>query len=231
MDKLDLAVLIDAENIPAATASVVFEKIESFGNVVLRRAYGDFTNPALTWTPNVLQHHAILPQQQFACTSGKNAADIALVIDAMDLLHSGRFGGFCIVSSDSDFCRLALRLREAGRAVYGIGEAKTPTAYKSACTAFTDIGGPTAPRTAPLAAAPSGAVQLIYGVLADAKTEAGGWVPLAVLGSMLRARVADFRPQSYGSAKLSALLDRMPGIEVEAPGQRCRVKVTERQRA
>ena len=223
-NKPDLAVLIDAENIPASAAEPVLRQCETLGRVVLRRAYGDFTNPTLAWTKDVLQRHAILPQQQFCCSPGKNAADIALVIDAMDLLHAGRFGGFCLVSSDSDFSRLALRLREAGQMVYGFGETKSNAVYQAAFTQFVTIeGGP--------AQVSSGVAQLIHGTLAIAPMAEEGWVAIAELGSLLRARAPEFRPKTYGSAKLSTLLRKIPGIEVETSGQRCRAQVMERKRA
>src|SRR3954470_22331450 len=121
-----LAVLIDADNASARIAQGLFEEIAKLGEASVRRIYGDFSDAHLkSWT-GILSTHAIMPHQNFAYTSGKNASDIALVIDAMDLLHSGRFDGFCLVSSDSDFTRLAARIREQGVDVYGFGEQKTP---------------------------------------------------------------------------------------------------------
>ena len=130
------AVLIDADNTSSRIVDGLFEEIARFGEASVRRIYGDFSSPRLkSWT-EVLQKHAIDPYQQFAYTSGKNASDIALVIDAMDLLHSGRFDGFCLVSSDSDFTRLASRLREEGADVYGFGAQKTPESFRQACRRF-----------------------------------------------------------------------------------------------
>jgi hypothetical protein len=123
-----LAILIDADNTSPRIVAGLFEEIAKFGEASVRRIYGDFSNPRLKSWIEILQKYAIDPYQQFAYTSGKNASDIALVIDAMDLLHSGRFDGFCLVSSDSDFTRLASRLREQGADVYGFGEQKTPKA-------------------------------------------------------------------------------------------------------
>ena len=120
-----LAVLIDADNASAKIAGRLFEEIAKIGEASVRRIYGDFSGPRLKPWADILAQHAIIPQQQFAYTAGKNASDIALVIDAMDLLHSGRFDGFCLVSSDSDFTRLASRIREQGLDVYGFGERKT----------------------------------------------------------------------------------------------------------
>jgi uncharacterized LabA/DUF88 family protein len=130
------AVLIDADNTSPKIASGLFEEVAKFGEASVRRIYGDFSGPELKPWSNILQKHAIDPFQQFAYTKGKNASDIALVIDAMDLLHSGRFDGFCLVSSDSDFTRLASRLREQGADVYGVGARKTPESFRQACHRF-----------------------------------------------------------------------------------------------
>ena len=130
------AVLIDADNTSPQIAGGLFEEVAKFGEASVRRIYGDFSNQRLkSWT-EILQKYAIDPYQQFAYTTGKNASDIALVIDAMDLLHSGRFDGFCLVSSDSDFTRLASRLREQGADVYGFGAQKTPESFRQACRRF-----------------------------------------------------------------------------------------------
>jgi hypothetical protein len=131
-----LAVLIDADNATARIAGRLFEEIAKIGEASVRRIYGDFSGPRLKPWADILAQHAIIPQQQFAYTAGKNSSDIALVIDAMDLLHSGRFDGFCLVSSDSDFTRLASRIREQGVDVYGFGEQKTPESFRQACRRF-----------------------------------------------------------------------------------------------
>ena len=131
-----LAVLIDADNASAKIADGLFEEIAKIGEASVRRIYGDFSNPRSKAWADTLSKHAIIPQQQFAYTSGKNASDITLVIDAMDLLHSGRFDGFCLVSSDSDFTRLAARIREQGVDVFGFGEQKTPESFRQACRRF-----------------------------------------------------------------------------------------------
>lgn len=130
------AVLIDAENTSPQIASGLFEEVAKFGEASVRRIYGDFSGTKLKSWSDILQKHAIDPYQQFSYTRGKNASDIALVIDAMDLLHSGRFDGFCLVSSDSDFTRLASRLREQGADVYGFGKQKTPESFQQACRRF-----------------------------------------------------------------------------------------------
>src|SRR5690606_13165202 len=131
-----LAVLIDADNTPARIADGLFDEIVKLGDAIVRRIYGDVTSPHLKAWVELLTRHAIIPQQQFAYTEGKNASDITLVIDAMDLLHTGRFDGFCLVSSDSDFTRLASRIREQGVTVYGFGEEKTPESFRQACHRF-----------------------------------------------------------------------------------------------
>src|ERR1700716_4286688 len=131
-----LAVLIDADNASPRIADGLFEEVAKLGEASVRRIYGDFSGPRLKLWADILSKHAIIPQQNFAYTAGKNASDIALVIDAMDLLHSARFDGFCLVSSDSDFTRLAARIREQGIDVYGFGEQKTPESFRQACRKF-----------------------------------------------------------------------------------------------
>ena len=131
-----LAVLIDADNTSPKVADGLFDEVAKIGEASLRRIYGDFSRGQLAGWEKVLARHAILAQQQFAYTTGKNSTDITLVIDAMDLMHSGRFDGFCLVSSDSDFTRLAARIREQGLDVYGIGQQKTPESFRQACTRF-----------------------------------------------------------------------------------------------
>src|SRR5246127_2727207 len=131
-----LAILIDADNTSPRIAAGLFEEVAKFGEASVRRIYGDFSGQRLKSWADILQKYAIDPYQQFAYTTGKNASDIALVIDAMDLLHSGRFDGFCLVSSDSDFTRLASRIREQGVDVFGFGEQKTPESFRQACRKF-----------------------------------------------------------------------------------------------
>src|SRR3954462_15783627 len=131
-----LAVLIDADNASPRIADGLFEEMAKIGDANVRRIYGDFSGTRLKSWAEILPRHAILPHQNFANTTGKNASDIALVIDAMDLLHSGRFDGFCLVSSDSDFTRLASRMREQGADVYGFGAQKTPESFRQACRRF-----------------------------------------------------------------------------------------------
>src|SRR5215831_16168603 len=131
-----LAVLIDAENIPYANIKGIMEEIAKYGTPTFKRIYGDWTKPTISGWKNVLLENAITPIQQYSYTTGKNSSDSALIIDAMDILYSGRVDGFCIVSSDSDFTRLATRLREAGMKVFGIGQKKTPNAFIASCDKF-----------------------------------------------------------------------------------------------
>lgn len=147
--QIHLAVLIDADNAPAAIVEGLFEEIAKYGVASVKRIYGDWTKPNLGGWKKVLLDYSIQPIQQFAYTSGKNATDSSLIIDAMDLLYTRRFDGFCLVSSDSDFTRLAARLREEGLSVYGFGEQKTPSPFVSACDKFiyTEILRADAPKT------------------------------------------------------------------------------------
>ena len=166
-----LAVLIDADNASHRIADGLFEEVAKLGEASVRRIYGDFSGPRLKLWADILSKHAIIPQQNFAYTPGKNASDIALVIDAMDLLHSGRFDGFCLVSSDSDFTRLAARIREQGIDVYGFGEQKTPESFRQACRRFifTEnlLPEPSAPNQ-PRSAGPEGAATLQRGAASSA---------------------------------------------------------------
>ena len=226
---LKLAVLIDADNASPRIAAGLFEEIATIGEASVRRIYGDFSGTRLKSWSDVLSTHAIMPHQNFANTVGKNASDIALVIDAMDLLHAGRFDGFCLVSSDSDFTRLAARIREQGVDVYGFGEQKTPESFRQACKWFiyTENLGPAAlpsegssadtspvkPVSATKQSA-SAAVPLIEAALGQLE-DFDGWYPLAAAGSRLLALKPDFDPRTYGCAKLVSLVERSQAFEVE----------------
>src|SRR5881394_1894120 len=182
------AVLIDADNTSPQIAGGLFEEVAKFGEASVRRIYGDFSGPHLKSWSDILQKHAIDPYQQFAYTKGKNASDIALVIDAMDLLHSGRFDGFCLVSSDSDFTRLASRIREQGVDVFGFGEQKTPESFRQACRRFIyteNLLPETVAATADEGAAatvqqPSAAVAILSKAMAQMDSE-DGWVGLGAV--------------------------------------------------
>ena len=226
-----LAVLIDADNTSAKIADRLFEEIAQLGEASVRRIYGDFTRAGLRGWTDILAKHAIIAHQQFAYVTGKNASDIALVIDAMDLMHSGRFEGFCLVSSDSDFTRLAARIREQGLDVFGFGERKTPESFRQACRRFiyTEnllLGAQAQTGAAPVKAqTPSDAVPLLKTAIAQMDSE-DGWVSLGALGTRLANLAPDFDPRSYGVAKLSDLVRKSGAFEVDqTEGRRLRVKL------
>ncbi|MEX0758217.1 MAG: NYN domain-containing protein [Tistlia sp.] len=221
-----LAVLIDADNTSARYAAAIFDEIAALGEANVRRIYGDFSGGRLGGWDGAVQSLAILQHQQRSNTTGKNAADIALVIDAMDLMYKGRLDGFCLVSSDSDFTRLAQRLREDGLAVYGFGERKTPEAFRNACTRFIYVENlveppATAVAASGKAAAPapdqrkepaSKAVPVILKAMAGAEDEEG-WTPLSAVGSRIGNIAPDFDPRSFGHAKLSTLVEKSGAFE------------------
>jgi NYN domain len=197
------AVLIDADNTSPRIVAGLFEEVARFGEASVRRIYGDFSSPRLKSRADILQKYAIDPYQQFAYTSGKNASDIALVIDAMDLLHSRRFDGFCLVSSDSDFTRLASRLGEEGADVYGFGAQKTPESFRQACRRFIytenllpettasakEQGGTTSRALEPASAS----VPMLMKAIEQIETE-DGWVGLGVVGQRPANIASDFDP-------------------------------------
>ena len=228
------AILIDADNTSPRIAAGLFEEVAKFGEASVRRIYGDFSGQRLKSWADILPKYAIDPHQQFAYTSGKNASDIALVIDAMDLLHSGRLDGFCLVSSDSDFTRLASRLREQGADVYGFGEQKTPESFRQACRRFiyTENLLPEAQLAAadegPVAKAlqpPSAAVPILNKAIAQIETE-DGWVGLGVMGQHLANIASDFDPRTYGFRKLSDLVRKTGAFDLDQPeGRGVRIRV------
>ena len=230
-DPKSLAVLIDADNTSARYAHAIFEEIVKLGEANVRRIYGDFSGSRLSGWDGAIQSLAILQHQQRSNTTGKNAADIALVIDAMDLMHKGRLDGFCLVSSDSDFTRLAQRLREDGLVVYGFGERKTPEAFRNACSRFIYLeniveaepamkkgaaasGSPEAEKKE----SPRKAVKIVARAIEDADDD--GWVNLAVVGSRILGAAPDFDPRTYGCSNLSTLVTRSGAFEVrKEPGK------------
>lgn len=234
-----LAVLIDAENASARIAEALFNEIATLGEASARRIYGDFASPQIAGWTRVLARFAIQPQQNFANTKGKNSGDIALVIDAMDLLHSGRFDGFCLVSSDADFTRLAARIREEGVDVYGFGEQKTPESFRQACTRFIYTENLIAPvpvdagAKSPVAEAPatkrkpSEAARLIAGIISDMDEDGDGWVAVGGIGNRLRNAHPDFDQRTYGYAKLSDLIRATGRFEVET-GERGAMRIRDR---
>ena len=220
-----LAVLIDADNASSRIADGLFEEIAKIGEASVRRIYGDFSSSRSKGWADLLSRHAIIPQQQFAYTTGKNASDITLVIDAMDLLHSGRFDGFCLVSSDSDFTRLAARIREQGVDVYGFGEQKTPESFRQACRRFIYTENLLPARNTPAAKAedkpaplakPQEAADLLKRVIDQMDTE-DGWVNLGQFGKQLLNLASDFDPRTYGFKKLSDLVRSTDQFEVDDP--------------
>lgn len=231
-----LAVLVDADNIPPAAIGAVLTEVASYGTASVKRVYGDWTKPQLSSWKAAASEHVIQPIQQFANTVGKNATDSALIIDAMDLLYTKRFGGFCIVSSDSDFTRLASRIREDGVVVYGFGERKTPEAFRNACDQFTYLdvldAAVSEATTPPPARVPTqklrGDTRLISGLRASVSALTGedGWASLGAVGKLMRKSQPDFDPRNWGYAKLSDLM-RMTGfftVESQVDGGPLRVR-------
>jgi uncharacterized LabA/DUF88 family protein len=228
-----LAVLIDADNAQATVIEGLLAEVAKFGEATVKRIYGDFTSPASSQWKRVLNKHAIKPVQQFAYTTGKNATDSTLIIDAMDLLYTRRFNGFCLVSSDSDFTGLALRIREEGLIVLGFGERKTPEAFRNACHKFvftevlrslsadkaqtkktkdkeTKQPTPSSSADQPSSdAAPASATDLPREFMLQALEQASddeGWAHLGTFGSYLTKLQPDFDARLYGYKKLSELV-------------------------
>ena len=230
-----LAVLIDADNAQSAIIDDLLAEVARYGTAHVKRAYGDWTGTSLRGWKDRLLAQSIQPVQQFAYTTGKNATDSAMVIDAMDLLYSGRFDGFCLVSSDSDFTRLAARLRESGLTVYGFGERKTPKAFVAACDKFIYIenlrrasAAAETADAAPAAVPRRSAAQLkrdtaLVSQLRDAVEAASdddGWAALGYVGTLITKQQPDFDSRSYGYHKLSDLMAATTLFELErrSPG-------------
>ena len=228
-----LCVLIDADNVPAGYAEAIFEEIAALGEASVRRIYGDWSAMRLNAWAKKVATLGLVADQQFSNTKGKNASDIGLVIAAMDFLHSGLFDGFVLVSSDSDFTRLAARIREQGLDVYGIGEKKTPEAFRMACKRFIyveNLGGDEPVREArpagrPVAEqpqrgqkeSPMNAIPLIVAAMRAIDPE-GEWYTLGQIGQFITQANPDFDTRTYGSAKLSDLIKKISRFEVK-PGQ------------
>jgi uncharacterized LabA/DUF88 family protein len=212
----NLAVLVDADNAQASVIAELLAEVANYGTATVKRAYGDWTTPNLAGWKDVLHVHAIQPIQQFRYTTGKNATDSALIIDAMDLLHGGKVDGFCLVSSDSDFTRLATRIREAGFSVYGFGEQKTPKPFVAACDKFiyTEIlrkpssGSLVAPVQAPLK-------PLLSSAISSAAQE-DGWASLSTVGALLLKNDPSFDPRNFGFKKLGELVKAQTYLKVKA---------------
>jgi len=209
-----LAILIDADNAQASVIRDLLREVVQYGAAKIKRAYGDWTTPHLNSWRNTLQSLAIQPIQQCRYTSGKNATDSALIIDAMDLLHGGKIDGFCLVSSDSDFTPLATRIREAGLAVYGFGEKKTPSAFVAACDKFICTESFRAP-VAKSAVVKRPLKPLLIAAITEAARE-DGWASLSSVGSLVRKSTPLFDPRTYGCKKLGQLVRRESYLEVKA---------------
>jgi uncharacterized LabA/DUF88 family protein len=226
-DSPRLAALIDSDNATASLATELLEEIAKYGTPTIKRAYGDWTSPQLAGWKEQLLRHAIQPVQQFAYTRGKNSTDSALIIDAMDLLYAGNVEGFVIVSSDSDFTRLATRLRESGMTVYGLGRRNTPAPFVAACDRFIYLDllsqQPQEPAQRALQDEEPGPVlpnlRRILSTAITSTSKDDGWSHLGEVGSYLIKSHAAFDPRDYGYTKLGELVRSQPHVEVrDVPG-------------
>src|ERR1043165_1991773 len=229
--ELRLAVLIDADNVPYSNIKGMLEEMAKYGTLTFKRIYADWTKPTVSGWKSVLLENAITPVQQYSYTSGKNSSDSALIIDAMDILYSGKVDGFCIVSSDSDFTRLAIRLREAGMKVIGIGEKKTPTPFITACDKFVyieilkapalqeseeNIPDDKKPKTIrkPLNKIDNELIRLLKETVSDLADESG-WTFLGNLGNLILKKKTDFDPRNYGFQKMLPLIKSTGKFEID----------------
>jgi uncharacterized LabA/DUF88 family protein len=221
-DTIRLAVLIDSDNTTASLTKEVLEEIAKYGTPTIKRAYGDWTTQQLVGWKDELLQHAIQPMQQFAYTTGKNSTDSALIIDAMDLLYAGNLEGFVIVSSDSDFTRLATRLRESGMTVYGLGRRRTPEAFVAACDKFIylDLLGDQAEPTKDgnsdvVAPSPQPDLRKILTTAVNGTSQEDGWANLSAVGTHILKNNPSFDPRSYGYPKLIELARAQNFVDVE----------------
>lgn len=225
-----IAVLIDADNVSDKYIKYIFDEISNHGTPTYKRIYGDWTKPQLTSWKSVLLNYSITPIQQYSYTTGKNATDSALIIDAMDILYSKNVDGFCIISSDSDFTRLAARLREAGMYVIGMGEKKTPTPFIAACEKFkylevlaglvTDVSvneemSEKQQVSKEVLANRGELIKSIKNIIAE-RSDEEGWVGLGEVGTKLSMRYPDFDTRNYGHSKLSSFILSLNRFEIEA---------------
>jgi hypothetical protein len=242
-DSARLAVLIDGDNTTPTIIEALLAEIAKYGSATVKRAYGDWTTPNLRGWKEAINAHAIQPMQQFAYTTGKNATDSALIIDAMDLLYTGNLDGFCLVSSDSDFTKLASRLRESGKTVYGFGEPRTPHSLVAACDKFVYLDvlrrsdkpkqqpseedlAPTAParRSTSELRGDAKLVKLLREGI-DAASDDDGWANLGGVGSYVAKQAPDFDSRNWGYAKLVDLVTAIELFEVKRlAGQGVRVR-------
>jgi len=225
---IKLAVLIDGDNIPSAYVKDMLEEIAKYGNPTIKRIYGDWTRPTLSKWKDILLETAITPVQQYGYTKGKNATDSAMIIDAMDILYSQKVDGFCLASSDSDFTRLATRLREAGMTVIGIGEKKTPNPFIVACDKFiyleilrskseeseTDVSRGVLPPKSELDKITPKVIKLISSTISDLADD-DGWAFLGDVGNLLQKKQPNFDSRNYGFQKLTPLIKSIKKFEID----------------
>ncbi|WP_223550442.1 MULTISPECIES: NYN domain-containing protein [Aestuariivivens] len=227
MNDLHLAVLIDGDNVPSGYVKELLEEIAKYGNPTVKRIYGDWTKPGLAKWKKVLLENAITPIQQYGYTVGKNATDSAMIIDAMDILYSEKVKGFCLVSSDSDFTKLAIRLREAGMIVYGIGEKKTPNPFIVSCDKFIyleilkketeqDKLTPLEVKTpkSKIDKITPAVVNLIKSTISDLEDDEG-WAFLGEVGALIQKKQPNFDPRNYGYQKLTPFIKSISDFEIE----------------
>ncbi|MDR1245863.1 MAG: NYN domain-containing protein [Clostridiales Family XIII bacterium] len=240
MDDKRIAVLIDADNVSSKYISYIMNEVSNHGTPTYKRIYGDWTSVKMTSWKDVLLELSVIPMQQYSYTTGKNATDSALIIDAMDILYSGRVDGFCIVSSDSDFTKLASRLREAGMLVIGMGEKKTPVPFRAACDMFkylevlasvenkgaeedaahrekdsADFTAETAKKNPPNNKERAKLIRTIRTIVTEISDE-DGWAFLGELGSILNRRLPDFDSRNYGAMKLTPLIESLGSFDIES---------------
>lgn len=223
-ENMNIAVLIDGDNIPSTNVKEMMEEIAKYGNPTLKRIYGDWTKPGLNKWKNLLLENAITPIQQYAYTTGKNATDSAMIIDAMDILYSDKVDGFCLVSSDSDFTKLATRLREAGMLVIGIGEKKTPNPFIIACDKFIyieilrkqseDKADPKESNKSSFDKITNKEINVIVSSINDLSDEEG-WAFLGDVGSLIQKKRPNFDSRNYGFEKLTPLIKSIGNFEIE----------------
>jgi|SRR5690554_914216 len=229
MKDYKLAVLIDADNVPYSNIKEMLEEITRHGTPTIKRIYADWTKPTVSGWKGVLLENAITPIQQYSYTTGKNSSDSAMIIDAMDILYSDKVDGFCIVSSDSDFTRLAMRIRESGSKVIGIGEKKTPQPFITACDKFIYIEilkareteetkaktkAKSKPDASPLKKVDKDLIKLIAASV-DELSDESGWAFLGSLGNYILRRRPDFDPRNYGFQKLFPLIQSLGKFETD----------------
>lgn len=210
-----LAVLIDADNAQASIIAELLEEISKFGIASIKRAYGDWTTTNLKKWKEHLHKYAIQPIQQFSYTTGKNSTDSSLIIDAMDILHENHLDGFCIVSSDSDFTRLATRIREAGLVVYGFGEEKTPESFTSACDKFIFTENLRIRENVKKTKDDDKKLKDIMLKSINAVSNDDGWARLSSVASYINKNIPSFDPRSYGYEKYGKLINSLGYIEID----------------